>query len=173
MYFDARELPACQMHLSHSVLSVTTVGLESLLYLCTSTVFCWLSTIFIACTFAFAIPLPLDHPSSSSLTPLSPSTPLFSPFPPSPCTDLHSSHPCSALSHGCSHFCLPSNASSTQSRFSCACPTGIGLKEDGKTCKEGWLWYAHTHTGTHTCTHECTHACTHERIHTYSHTSTH
>ena len=79
----------------------------------------------------------LPFPSTSSPSPLFLTSPPSLPMQ----IDLYSSHHCSAQSQGCSHFCLPSNASSTQSRFTCACPTEIGLKEDGKTCKEGWLWY--------------------------------
>ncbi|XP_007455888.1 PREDICTED: low-density lipoprotein receptor-related protein 4 [Lipotes vexillifer] len=36
---------------------------------------------------------------------------------------------CSSRNGGCSHLCLP-----RPSGFSCACPTGIQLKGDGKTC---------------------------------------
>ncbi|KAK2107972.1 Low-density lipoprotein receptor- protein 4 [Saguinus oedipus] len=36
---------------------------------------------------------------------------------------------CSSRNGGCSHLCLPQ-----PSGFSCACPTGIQLKGDGKTC---------------------------------------
>ncbi|KAG7281188.1 hypothetical protein CRUP_032891 [Coryphaenoides rupestris] len=35
---------------------------------------------------------------------------------------------------GCSHLCL---LSPTEPFFSCACPTGVQLKQDGKTCKPG------------------------------------
>ncbi|VTJ58187.1 Hypothetical predicted protein [Marmota monax] len=36
---------------------------------------------------------------------------------------------CGSRNGGCSHLCLP-----RPSGFSCACPTGIQLKDDGKTC---------------------------------------
>lgn len=36
---------------------------------------------------------------------------------------------CGPRNGGCSHLCLP-----RPSGFSCACPTGIQLKGDGKTC---------------------------------------
>lgn len=36
---------------------------------------------------------------------------------------------CGSRNGGCSHLCLP-----RPSGFSCACPTGIQLKGDGKTC---------------------------------------
>lgn len=42
--------------------------------------------------------------------------------------------PCSQDNGGCSHLCL---LSPVQPFFSCACPTGVQLKPDGKTCKPG------------------------------------
>uniref|UniRef100_A0A665WA41 EGF-like domain-containing protein n=1 Tax=Echeneis naucrates TaxID=173247 RepID=A0A665WA41_ECHNA len=42
--------------------------------------------------------------------------------------------PCSEDNGGCSHLCL---LSPVQPFFSCACPTGVQLKSDGKTCKPG------------------------------------
>ncbi|MEQ2235457.1 Low-density lipoprotein receptor- protein 5 [Ilyodon furcidens] len=42
--------------------------------------------------------------------------------------------PCSNNNGGCSHLCL---LSPVQPFYSCACPTGVQLKADGKTCKPG------------------------------------
>ncbi|XP_056271674.1 low-density lipoprotein receptor-related protein 5 isoform X2 [Pseudoliparis swirei] len=42
--------------------------------------------------------------------------------------------PCSDRNAGCSHLCL---LSPLQPFYSCACPTGVRLKPDGKTCKPG------------------------------------
>uniref|UniRef100_A0A673ZAX5 Low density lipoprotein receptor-related protein 5 n=1 Tax=Salmo trutta TaxID=8032 RepID=A0A673ZAX5_SALTR len=42
--------------------------------------------------------------------------------------------PCSVGNGGCSHLCL---LSPMQPFYSCACPTGVKLKEDGKTCRPG------------------------------------
>ncbi|XP_078114054.1 low-density lipoprotein receptor-related protein 5 [Sander vitreus] len=42
--------------------------------------------------------------------------------------------PCSDTNGGCSHLCL---LSPVQPFYSCACPTGVQLKPDGKTCKPG------------------------------------
>uniref|UniRef100_A0A4W6FVJ7 Low density lipoprotein receptor-related protein 5 n=1 Tax=Lates calcarifer TaxID=8187 RepID=A0A4W6FVJ7_LATCA len=42
--------------------------------------------------------------------------------------------PCSDNNGGCSHLCL---LSPVQPFYSCACPTGVQLKPDGKTCKPG------------------------------------
>ncbi|KAM4553054.1 low-density lipoprotein receptor-related protein 5 isoform 1-T1 [Fundulus diaphanus] len=42
--------------------------------------------------------------------------------------------PCSNYNGGCSHLCL---LSPVQPFYSCACPTGVQLKSDGKTCKPG------------------------------------
>uniref|UniRef100_A0A8C7MPT8 Low density lipoprotein receptor-related protein 5 n=1 Tax=Oncorhynchus kisutch TaxID=8019 RepID=A0A8C7MPT8_ONCKI len=46
--------------------------------------------------------------------------------------DIHT--PCSDSNGGCSHLCL---LSPMQPFYSCACPTGVKLKEDGKTCRPG------------------------------------
>ncbi|KAL3843281.1 hypothetical protein ACJMK2_021223 [Sinanodonta woodiana] len=54
--------------------------------------------------------------------------------------DIHTLHPqrqpparnhCGRNNGGCSHLCLPNSRS-----YSCACPTGLHLKEDKKTCIE-------------------------------------
>lgn len=42
--------------------------------------------------------------------------------------------PCSERNGGCSHLCL---LSPVPPFFSCACPTGVKLQEDGKTCRPG------------------------------------
>nr|XP_040025584.1 low-density lipoprotein receptor-related protein 5-like [Gasterosteus aculeatus aculeatus] len=42
--------------------------------------------------------------------------------------------PCSDNNGGCSHLCL---LSPVQPFYSCACPTGVQLKPDGRTCKPG------------------------------------
>lgn len=42
--------------------------------------------------------------------------------------------PCSNGNGGCSHLCL---LSPLQPFYSCACPTGVKLKDDGKTCRPG------------------------------------
>ncbi|XP_028286130.1 low-density lipoprotein receptor-related protein 5 [Parambassis ranga] len=42
--------------------------------------------------------------------------------------------PCSDNNGGCSHLCL---LSPVQPFYSCACPTGVQLKQDGTTCKPG------------------------------------
>ncbi|KAM6973495.1 low-density lipoprotein receptor-related protein 5 isoform 2-T2 [Aplochiton taeniatus] len=42
--------------------------------------------------------------------------------------------PCSEGNGGCSHLCL---LSPTLPFYSCACPTGVMLQDDGKTCKPG------------------------------------
>ncbi|CAL8375096.1 unnamed protein product [Arctogadus glacialis] len=42
--------------------------------------------------------------------------------------------PCSDLNGGCSHLCL---LSPVEPFHSCACPTGVQLRQDGKTCKPG------------------------------------
>lgn len=42
--------------------------------------------------------------------------------------------PCSERNGGCSHLCL---LSPIPPFYSCACPTGVKLKEDGKTCRPG------------------------------------
>ena len=36
---------------------------------------------------------------------------------------------------GCSHICLPNH-----NGFTCTCPTGLLLKEDGKTCLSCKYW---------------------------------
>uniref|UniRef100_A0AAR2L875 Low density lipoprotein receptor-related protein 5 n=1 Tax=Pygocentrus nattereri TaxID=42514 RepID=A0AAR2L875_PYGNA len=42
--------------------------------------------------------------------------------------------PCSDSNGGCSHLCL---LSPSPPFYSCACPTGVKLREDGKTCRPG------------------------------------
>uniref|UniRef100_W5KCE8 Low density lipoprotein receptor-related protein 5 n=1 Tax=Astyanax mexicanus TaxID=7994 RepID=W5KCE8_ASTMX len=42
--------------------------------------------------------------------------------------------PCSDDNGGCSHLCL---LSPSPPFYSCACPTGVKLREDGKTCRPG------------------------------------
>uniref|UniRef100_A0AAY5EKD9 Low density lipoprotein receptor-related protein 5 n=1 Tax=Electrophorus electricus TaxID=8005 RepID=A0AAY5EKD9_ELEEL len=42
--------------------------------------------------------------------------------------------PCSDANGGCSHLCL---LSPSPPFYSCACPTGVKLREDGKTCRPG------------------------------------
>ena len=44
------------------------------------------------------------------------------------------SSPCSVSNGGCSHLCL---LSPTSPFHQCACPTGVQLLEDGKTCRDG------------------------------------
>lgn len=46
----------------------------------------------------------------------------------------HIQTPCSENNGGCSHLCL---LSPVPPFYSCACPTGVQLKPDGKTCKPG------------------------------------
>ena len=41
---------------------------------------------------------------------------------------------CDEHNGGCSHLCL---RSPNKAGFSCACPTGILMSEDGKTCEKG------------------------------------
>nr|AVT42511.1 Wnt co-receptor arrow [Lithobius atkinsoni] len=42
--------------------------------------------------------------------------------------------PCDNNNAGCSHLCL---MSSSKKRYSCACPTGVRLLDDGHTCADG------------------------------------
>ncbi|XP_039594902.1 low-density lipoprotein receptor-related protein 5 isoform X2 [Polypterus senegalus] len=42
--------------------------------------------------------------------------------------------PCEESNGGCTHLCL---LSPQEPFYSCACPTGVKLQEDGKTCKSG------------------------------------
>lgn len=44
------------------------------------------------------------------------------------------SSPCSVKNGGCSHLCL---LSPLKPYYQCACPTGVRLLEDGKTCRDG------------------------------------
>lgn len=55
--------------------------------------------------------------------------------------DIHTYHPlrqpqamnrCGSDNGGCSHLCLP-----TKRNYICACPTGLALRKDGKTCRDG------------------------------------
>ena len=41
------------------------------------------------------------------------------------------SSPCAVNNGGCSHFCVARTVG-----FECVCPTGLIVKEDGKTCEE-------------------------------------
>ncbi|KAL9960419.1 hypothetical protein ACROYT_G033874 [Oculina patagonica] len=41
------------------------------------------------------------------------------------------SSPCTVNNGGCSHFCVPKT-----SGYECVCPTGLTVKQDGKTCNE-------------------------------------
>lgn len=50
--------------------------------------------------------------------------------------------PCGDNNGNCSHLCLLSPA---QPFYSCACPTGVQLKPDGKTCKPGMAHWMHLH----------------------------
>ncbi|KAL3841911.1 hypothetical protein ACJMK2_020000 [Sinanodonta woodiana] len=43
-------------------------------------------------------------------------------------------NPCGTNNGGCSHLCL---MSPSKPNFSCACPTGVKLQADGKTCAKG------------------------------------
>lgn len=49
--------------------------------------------------------------------------------------------PCEEDNGGCSHLCL---LSPREPFYSCACPTGVQLQDNGKTCKAGeaehWHW---------------------------------
>lgn len=45
-----------------------------------------------------------------------------------------SANPCGTNNGGCSHLCLLS--SMTPEHYTCACPTGVVLKEDQRTCRE-------------------------------------
>lgn len=49
--------------------------------------------------------------------------------------------PCEEGNGGCSHLCL---LSPREPFYSCACPTGVQLQDNGKTCKAGeaehWHW---------------------------------
>ncbi|KAH3884133.1 hypothetical protein DPMN_008105 [Dreissena polymorpha] len=48
-------------------------------------------------------------------------------------------NPCGSNNGGCSHLCLlsPVPLSALQAGHQCACPTGVRLLEDGKTCADG------------------------------------
>ncbi len=80
-------------------------------------------------------------------------------------TDVTS--PCALKNGGCSHLCL---LSPVKPYYQCACPTGVQLLDDNKTCRDG---ERHTHTLTHALTHTHTDALTHTRSHTVTHTHTH
>nr|XP_006134445.1 low-density lipoprotein receptor-related protein 6-like [Pelodiscus sinensis] len=45
----------------------------------------------------------------------------------------NATNPCGSNNGGCSHLCL---MSPIQPSYRCACPTGVKLLENGKTCKE-------------------------------------
>ena len=66
-------------------------------------------------------------------------------------TDLHVVHPvlqppapnpCGSDNGGCEYLCLLS--SEREEGYSCACPTGIELKENGKDCKCEYI-YCNSH----------------------------
>merc|ERR1712240_825014 len=42
--------------------------------------------------------------------------------------------PCDQNNGGCSHLCLMSPRASG---YACACPTGVRLRDDGRTCADG------------------------------------
>ncbi|XP_059673247.1 low-density lipoprotein receptor-related protein 6 isoform X4 [Gavia stellata] len=46
----------------------------------------------------------------------------------------NATNPCGINNGGCSHLCL---MSPTKPSYQCACPTGVKLLENGKTCKDG------------------------------------
>lgn len=50
---------------------------------------------------------------------------------------LTATNPCGTNNGGCSHLCL---MSPLKSSYQCACPTGVKLLENEKTCKNGKLW---------------------------------
>lgn len=57
---------------------------------------------------------------------------------------------CSVKNGGCSHLCL---LSPVKPYYQCACPTGVQLLEDNKTCRDGETpstRIKHTRTHTHT-----------------------
>ena len=43
-------------------------------------------------------------------------------------------HPCHTNNGGCSHLCL---TAPYRPYFSCACPTGVALRDDQRTCRDG------------------------------------
>lgn len=47
---------------------------------------------------------------------------------------LTATNPCGIDNGGCSHLCL---MSPVKPFYQCACPTGVKLLENGKTCKDG------------------------------------
>lgn len=47
---------------------------------------------------------------------------------------LTATNPCGIDNGGCSHLCL---MSPVKPFYQCACPTGVTLLENGKTCKDG------------------------------------
>lgn len=51
---------------------------------------------------------------------------------------LTATNPCGINNGGCSHLCL---MSPTKPSYQCACPTGVKLLENGKTCKNGRLYF--------------------------------
>lgn len=44
---------------------------------------------------------------------------------------LTASSPCAVNNGGCSHFCV-----ARTDGFECVCPTGLIVKQDGKTCED-------------------------------------
>ncbi|XP_060782751.1 low-density lipoprotein receptor-related protein 5 [Neoarius graeffei] len=57
--------------------------------------------------------------------------------------------PCSDRNGGCSHLCL---LSPSPPYYSCSCPTGVKLREDGKTCRPGTNGCTESNGG---CSHLC------------------
>ena len=66
----------------------------------------------------------VSHPKTSSATLTGPSPPLSTAV----------NVPCSLKNAGCSHLCL---LSPVKPYHQCACPTGVQLLEDNKTCLDG------------------------------------
>ena len=44
---------------------------------------------------------------------------------------LQASNPCAVNNGGCSHFCVTKTFG-----YECVCPTGLAVKQDGKTCED-------------------------------------
>ena len=51
--------------------------------------------------------------------------------------DVEAVNPCGSNNGGCSHLCL---MSPTAPYYRCACPTGIRLLADNRSCADGSLW---------------------------------
>lgn len=65
--------------------------------------------------------------------------PLFHPF---FILSFKVSSPCTVNNGGCSHFCVPKT-----SGYECVCPTGLTVKQDGKTCNESKCIFSGTEKG--------------------------